>query len=618
MAVNREIIEVQVKGTGKAAKKLKTVNQRLTGMAKRAGLAAAAYFGTQGLIRGFQELVTQGGKLQQVTKAFDNMGKRLNFTSGALGKFRKAVNFTVDDITLMEKANNAMALGIIQSEDEFADLLDTAQRLGAGLGQDVGPALDSLVTGLGRQSKLMLDNLGIMVDTNGAYETYAISVGKSTSELDDNEKKIAFNNAAMAEAKRIAGEMGDETETAAMKLAATRVEFQNMSADLGNALTPALTSITEKLMLAGKAAADFIREQSEDETQTAIRNLKELGGDTRNLELSYVRLQKSKVMQDLNMGIMQLGTNTDKITKANDDILTLNQEIAKQATLEAEINERILAATGGKRDLQDQINMSIAGQTKETQHLNDQETQLVVNSLVRLRNEKERSEEQRASLEDRKTKLENEIINRQELERLKINEIALEEQLNTTKKDGEPSSDDKDPTQKELDRAKKLAAFQEKVDAARVKNKGKINKAILEQFNIEREEDIKDALRSAYKIAQEAYSWGASRGGPVLGALSGATGLAAGLAYAKQVSGFATGADYITSGPELIMVGDNPSGEERVQVTPLNGDPNEFGPQGGGINLTFNNPIMTDDFVEDVLVSKIAEAIRLGGNLGVN
>lgn len=614
MAVNREIIEVQVKGTGKAAKKLKTVDQRLAGMAKRAGLAAAAYFGTQGLIRGFQEVVTQGGKLQQVTKAFDNMGKRLNFTSGALGKFRKAVNFTVDDITLMEKANNAMALGIIQSEDEFADLLDTAQRLGAGLGQDVGPALDSLVTGLGRQSKLMLDNLGIMVDTNGAYETYAKSVGKSTSELDDNEKKIAFNNAAMAEAKRIASEMGDETETAAMKLAATRVEFQNMTADLGNALTPALTSITEKLMLAGKAAADFIREQSEDEAQTAIRNLRELGGDTRNLELSYVRLQKSKVMQDLNMGIMQLGTNTDKITKANDDILTLNEEIAKQATLEAEINERILAATGGKRDLQDQINMSIAGQTKETQHLNDQEKQIVVNSLQRLKNEKERSEEQRASLEDRKTKLENEIINRQELERLKINEIALEEQLNQ-KKDGEPSDD---PTQEELDRAKKLAAFQEKVDAARVKNKGKINKAILEQFNIEKEEDIKDALRSAYKIAQEAYSWGASRGGPVLGALSGATGLAAGLAYAKQVSGFATGADYITSGPELIMVGDNPSGEERVQVTPLNGDPNEFGPQGGMTINIQGSVIGTEEFTEDVLIPQIKEGLRLGGDIGSN
>ena len=168
MSKNIEIIEVRVKGANKSGKKLKGVNKQLGAMARRAGVAAAAYFGAQGLVNGFKALVTQGSKIQQVSTAFDNMGKKLNFSSGALGKFQKAVNGTVDKITLMEKANNAMALGIIQSEDEFADLLDTAQRLGAGLGQDVGSALDSLVTGLGRQSKLMLDNLGIMIDTDKA------------------------------------------------------------------------------------------------------------------------------------------------------------------------------------------------------------------------------------------------------------------------------------------------------------------------------------------------------------------------------------------------------------------------------------------------------------------
>ena len=615
MAVNREIIEVQVKGTGKAAKKLKTVNQRLTGMAKRAGLAAAAYFGTQGLIRGFQELVTQGGKLQQVTKAFDNMGKRLNFTSGALGKFRKAVNFTVDDITLMEKANNAMALGIIQSEDEFADLLDTAQRLGAGLGQDVGPALDSLVTGLGRQSKLMLDNLGIMVDTNGAYETYAISIGKSTSELDDNEKKIAFNNAAMAEAKRIASEMGDETETAAMKLAATRVEFQNMTADLGNALTPALTSITEKLMLAGKAAADFMREQTESETETAIRNLKEMGVDTAELELQFTRLEKNQAMKKVGESFFTIGTNQDKIVAAQKEINRLEEEKVTAATKTLDLQSRIADATQGIGDLESRLideNIRIRGsQLTEEEKMHN----VRIRALIE---ERDNNQEAEDFYNKRIEQLDKEIETRQEIEGFKIREIALEEQLNVTKKDGEPSSDAEDPTQAELDRTKKLAAFQEKVDTARVKNKGKINKAILEQFNIEREEDIKDALRSAYKIAQEAYAWGASKGGPIFGAVSGATGLAAGLAYAKQVSGFATGADYVTSGPELIMVGDNPSGEERVQVTPLNGDPNEFGPQGGMTINIQGSVIGTEEFTEDVLIPQIKEGLRLGGSIGSN
>ena len=88
--------------------------------------------------------------------------------------------------------------------------------------------------------------------------------------------------------------------------------------------------------------------------------------------------------------------------------------------------------------------------------------------------------------------------------------------------------------------------------------------------------------------------------------------------FAKNnVKAFATGADYVTSGPEMIMVGDNPSGRERVQVTPLGGDPAPNAPQNG-INLTFNNAIMTQDFVEGELLDSIKEGLRLGGDIGIN
>lgn len=49
-------------------------------------------------------------------------------------------------------------------------------------------------------------------------------------------------------------------------------------------------------------------------------------------------------------------------------------------------------------------------------------------------------------------------------------------------------------------------------------------------------------------------------------------------AAAGAVSAFATGGDFVTKGPQLIQVGDNPGGRERVQVTPLS-SPNINGPQ---------------------------------------
>jgi hypothetical protein len=50
---------------------------------------------------------------------------------------------------------------------------------------------------------------------------------------------------------------------------------------------------------------------------------------------------------------------------------------------------------------------------------------------------------------------------------------------------------------------------------------------------------------------------------------------------------FAKGGDFETSGPQLIMVGDNPGGRERVQVTPLS-SPNINGPSSRSLNFTFN------------------------------
>jgi len=54
----------------------------------------------------------------------------------------------------------------------------------------------------------------------------------------------------------------------------------------------------------------------------------------------------------------------------------------------------------------------------------------------------------------------------------------------------------------------------------------------------------------------------------------------------------ARGADFITRGPQLLRVGDNPGGRERVQVTPLS-SPNSEGPQGGdqSIHIHVDGPV---------------------------
>ena len=96
--------------------------------------------------------------------------------------------------------------------------------------------------------------------------------------------------------------------------------------------------------------------------------------------------------------------------------------------------------------------------------------------------------------------------------------------------------------------------------------------------------------------------------------------LAAGMTQVGQIKAqieaarqMAIGGDFITQGKQMIMVGDNPSGRERVQVTPLG---NTGGSGGGDSSVTINlngNILGSDEFVRDTLIPEIENAV--GRNL---
>lgn len=63
---------------------------------------------------------------------------------------------------------------------------------------------------------------------------------------------------------------------------------------------------------------------------------------------------------------------------------------------------------------------------------------------------------------------------------------------------------------------------------------------------------------------------------------------------AEPIPAAATGADFETAGPQLLMVGDNPGGRERVQVTPLSSE-NVNGPSGAThITVMLDSAVLMD------------------------
>ncbi len=83
---------------------------------------------------------------------------------------------------------------------------------------------------------------------------------------------------------------------------------------------------------------------------------------------------------------------------------------------------------------------------------------------------------------------------------------------------------------------------------------------------------------------------------PIAAVLAAGAGAAVGSIFDQVIPSFAHGGSFTTQGPQLIMVGDNPSGRERVDIQPVGG--------GNTSNITINilGGLVNEDFVREDLV----------------
>jgi len=185
----------------------------------------------------------EAAKVQDMERAFTNLSGGAEKASIAVDKLGAATNGTMSKFDLFQQANNAMILGVSKNSDEMARMFDVAQRLGAALGKDTKHSVESLITGIGRQSRLMLDNIGIIVKSDEAYQAYAAELGISADKLSDAEKKQAFLNATMEAAEKKLLDVGDEVLSYNAKLQIAGARMADAGVAIGNVLLPALASL---------------------------------------------------------------------------------------------------------------------------------------------------------------------------------------------------------------------------------------------------------------------------------------------------------------------------------------------------------------------------------------
>lgn len=175
---------------------------------------AVANLGSEmyGMVQQGIELAKQG---EGIRNAFARLGR-----GDILDGLRQATHGTVTDLELMKAAVkfNDFRLPI----NELGTMLAFAQQKAKDTGQSVDYMVDSIVTGLGRKSLMILDNLGL-----------------SATEIREKMKETGdMTTAVGAIIREQMSKAGDYVETAADRAAQANVSLQNKMEELGRKFAP--------------------------------------------------------------------------------------------------------------------------------------------------------------------------------------------------------------------------------------------------------------------------------------------------------------------------------------------------------------------------------------------
>ena len=242
-------------------------------------------------IRQVAKFAVQSAKVESMGRAFDTLSGGTEDSSVAFKKLKEATDGTMSQFDLFQQANNAMILGVSKNSDEMAEMFDIAQRLGRALGKDTASSVESLITGIGRQSRLMLDNIGIIVKADEAYESYARKLNKTSSSLTDAEKKQAFLEATMESARLKADSLGEETDSTQDSFDRLSSSTANLASFIGKKLNPVTTTLADNL----SAVADIVSGANNEE-QTREKELAKKLSERANLQDHILKLEKQKAI----------------------------------------------------------------------------------------------------------------------------------------------------------------------------------------------------------------------------------------------------------------------------------------------------------------------------------
>ena len=324
------------------------------GMLLAGGIAGGLALVAKEAIGAAGELAAMGRQSERIGASFTRLwGEE---APGAMETLRAASLGAISDMDLMLAANKASMLGVGSGIDDLAKLMQVAQVRGQALGLSASQAFSDIVTGIGRMSPLILDNLGIVTDAENTYRMYAESIGKSADTLTDVEKKQALVNRVTSEA----GQVASDSTSAHAGLAAAK---ENLRSELGLLIdgfitetgvvekaTGALNTFTETVRKTNDVNAT-IKESTAEYIETMGRAAESYGMNSLFADRYAARMDA--LTQQYKNGEISLGTYRARLAEMNTDLANAYGMMTRADIAAADLQESLVrdaaAAYGAAR-----------------------------------------------------------------------------------------------------------------------------------------------------------------------------------------------------------------------------------------------------------------------------
>jgi hypothetical protein len=205
---------VRIKGDNKDLKTTLNDSNKQVGsfgasISKLGGMIAAA-FSIGAIVNFGKEAIKLAAQTEGVSRAFAGLND-----PSLLNNLRIATRNTVTDLQLMQKAVQAKNFQI--PLEQLATYFEFATKRAIQTGESVDYLVDSIITGIGRKSVLVMDNLGIS----------AVALQTEIERVGD------FGTAAGNIIRSELTSMGEVADTTAIKFAQMATTWQNFKAETG-------------------------------------------------------------------------------------------------------------------------------------------------------------------------------------------------------------------------------------------------------------------------------------------------------------------------------------------------------------------------------------------------